>query len=100
MNEARTYPSDEGYCDDQAPVLSVFMGGNLDWYLAIEWTERDSKYTDEPHRKTIAVRITTSGQRVPGICKAILDLYEVLGTPEAKEPVLGEEWLKWSMEQR
>ena len=98
-NEIRKYPSDEGYMDEEAPVLSVFFGGNLDWYLAIEFTDHNNRHSKETMRRTVAVRVTTSGQRVPGITKAVHDIWKALEDDRATE-VLGEEWLKWSMEKR
>lgn len=97
MNEQRHYPSDEGYTDDTAPILSVFFGGNLDWYIAIEFTDHQSRYSGESIRRMIAVRVTTSGQRVPGLPIAVQALWKALDHECARKPVLGDDWIKWSL---
>lgn len=94
MMEIRTYPSDEGYCDDAAPVLQVFFGGNLDWYVAIEFTDHR---LEKPMRRTVAVRITTSGSRIPGLAVVIKKLFEKLGSPEREHHPLDEKWIEWSL---
>jgi hypothetical protein len=59
-------------CDKSDLELSIFQGGNGDWYISI---------LPEGHRIGPCVRISTSGgasARVPGLTAAIAEVYQAL----------------------
>jgi len=73
--ETLKYLTDD--CDVNRNELTIFQGGNGDWYVAI---------VKEDEALGPCVRITTSCNRVPGLAPAIANAYRALWHNKTKTP--------------
>jgi hypothetical protein len=75
MADVHEYVSDD--CDIEENRLRVYQGENGDWYVQI---------CKPGERIGVAVRVTTSGVRHPGVALAVKRLHDVMPRAGREEP--------------